>query len=129
MTKALKVVLIIYGVIEVLLGLLVFFAPEQAAAMFGFEGITDLGVYIAGMLGASLMMAGVWFIVAGRDPLRHIILVKFAIAFSLLAAIAGVYSIGRGAADFSQAGVGIIIDFVFAAAFLAFYPYRAARGG
>ena len=129
MTKALRVALIVYGAIDILLGLLVLFAPEQAAAMFGFEEITDLGVYLAGMLGVCWITAGIWFIVAGRDPLRHIILVKLAIAFSLLAGIAGVYSIARGAADFSQAGTGIIIDAVFAAAFLVFYPWRAARGG
>ena len=127
MLKALKVALILYGVIVILLGLLVLFAPEQAAVMFGFEEISDLGVYLAGMLGTSWITAGILLIVAGRDPSRHIVLVKFAIIFSLLAVIAGLYSIVRGAVDFGQAGVGIIIDAIFAAAFLAFYPYRPTR--
>jgi len=35
----------------------------------------------------------------------------------------------QGTVDFSQDRVGIIEDAVFAVAFLALYPYRAARGG
>jgi hypothetical protein len=127
MTRALKVALILYGVIEIVLGLLVFFAPQQAAGMFGFEEVSSLGVYLAGMLGVCWIAAGIWFIVAGRDPLRYIILVKLAIAFSLLAMVAGLYSIIQGATDFSQAGTGIIIDVIFTAAFLVFYPWRTAR--
>ncbi len=129
MIRGLKGVLTLYGAILILLGLMFIVAPDQAASMMGFVEITDLGVYIAALCGAGFVTAGVWLIVAGRDPLRHITLVKFAILWSLLAVVAGLYSIVQGVADFSQAGPGIIIDGVFAMAFLAFYPYRAARGG
>ena len=129
MIRALKVVLIVYGVINILLGLAFILAPYQAASLMGFGEIADLGVYVGALYGATAIAASVWLIAAGRDPLRHITWVKFAILWSILLAVAGLYLVVRGAVDFSQAGVGIIIDAVFAAAFLVFYPWRAARGG
>ncbi len=128
MIRALKVALILYGVISIVLGLALIAVPDQAAKMFGFEEIAGVGVYIAALCGISFIAPSVWLIVAGRDPLRHITWVKFAILWSLLAVVAGLYSIIQGTADFSQVGTGIILDAVFAAAFLVFYPYRAAKG-
>jgi hypothetical protein len=95
--------------------------------MMGFGEIADFGVYIAGLWGASLLAASIWIIMAGRDPLRHITWVKFVILLSILGLVVQLYSVIQGAVDFSQAGVGIIEDAVFAVAFLAFYPWRAVR--
>ena len=75
-------------------------------------------------LGGMFIAVSIWFIVAGRDPIRHISLVKLAILVSILGVVIGLYSIFRGTVDFSQAGMGIILDTVFAIAFLALYPYR-----
>ena len=119
MIRALKVALILYGVISILLGLLLVVVPEQSAKMWGFEKITGFGVYVAALCGISFIAPSVYLIVAARDPLRHINWVKFAILWAILAVVAGLCSIIRGAADFSQAGTGIIIDSVFAVAFLA----------
>ena len=127
MIRALKVALIVWGVLHILLGLALIVAPYQAASMMGFAELADFGVYIAALWGASLIAASVWLIAAGRDPLRHITWVKFVILLSILGLVVQLYSIVRGAADFSQAGTGIIIDAVFAAAFLVFYPWRAVR--
>ncbi len=129
MILGLKVALIVWGVIHALLGLVVVVAPSQTAIMMGFGEITGFGLYIAPLWGTALIAASVWIIAAGRDPLRHIAWVKFVILLSLLGLVVQLYSVVQGAVDFSQAGVGIIEDAVFAAAFLAFYPYRAVRGG
>jgi hypothetical protein len=127
MIRALKVALILYGAISILLGLLLIVVPQQAASMWGFEGISDIGVYIAALCGISFVAPGVGLIIAGQDPLRHITWVKFAILWAILAVVAGLLSIIRGAADFSQVGTGIILDSVFAVVFLALYPYRAVK--
>ena len=129
MIRGLKVALIVWGVLHILLGLALIVGPYQAASMMGFGEIADFGVYIIPLYGVCLIAPAVWLIVAGRDPLRHISWVKFAILWSILFVVAGLYSIIQGTIDFSQAGTGIIIDAVFAVAFLALYPYRAARGG
>ena len=130
MIRGLKVALILFGVISILSGLAHIIAPYQLASMIGFGEIPDVCrpvAYVMAMVGISFIAPGVWLIVAGRDPLRHITWVKFAILWSLLGVVAGVYSILQGAVNFSQAGPGIILDGVFAAAFLVFYPWRAAR--
>ena len=128
MIRALKVALIVWGVIHIVLGLALILAPSQTASMMGFAEIANAGIYTATLWGATLLAASVWIIVAGRDPLRHITWVKFVILLSLLGLVVQLFSVVQGAVDFSQAGVGIIQDAVFAAAFLVFYPWRAARG-
>lgn len=127
MIQALKVTLIVWGAIHILLGLALIVAPYQTASMMGFGEIADFGVYTAALWGAALIAASVWVIVAGRDPLRHITWVKFAILLSVLGLVVQLYSVVQGSVDFSQAGVGIIEDAVFVVAFLTLYPYRAAR--
>lgn len=129
MIRALKVAIIVFGVIHILLGLALIFAPYQTASMLGFSEIAAPAVYIAALCGLTFIAASVWLIVAGRDPLRHLIWVKFAISWTLLGVVVQLYLVAQGVVNFSQAGPGIIIDAVFAVAFLAFYPYRAARGG
>jgi hypothetical protein len=129
MIRALKVALIAYGVIGILFGLAFIFAPLELGDMFGFERGPEYVPYILALLGACFIAPSVFIIAAARDPLQHISWVKFAILWATLAVVTGSYSIIQGYVDFSQAGVGIILDAVFAAAFLVFYPYRAARGG
>ena len=132
MIRGLKVVMIVFGAISILSGLAHIFIPNQLSVMVGFGEIPDVcrpALFSMAMVGVSFIAAGVWLIVAGRDPLQHITWVKFAILWSILLVVAGLYSILRGAVDFGQVGTGIIIDAVFAVAFLALYPYRAARSG
>ena len=98
--------------------------------MLGLGEIPDVcspAMYSMAMVGISFIAAGVFLIVAGRDPLRHINWVKLAIWWAILAVVAGLYSIVQGYVNFSQVGVTIILDAVFAVAFLVFYPWRQAR--
>ena len=125
--RGLKIALILFGAIHILLGLVFAVAPHQAAGMMGFGEIGDFAVYIAALCGLVFVVAAVCLIVAGRDPLEHIIWVKFAILWSIVGVVGGLYSIVQGAASFSQVSPGIITGAVFAVAFLALYPYRLAR--
>ena len=129
MIRALKVTMIVYGVLGILCGGLYVVIPRQLDVMFGYE----LGpAYIAAMevtLGMCFIAACVFLIAAARDPLRHIYWVKYAILFAILMVVADLYSVIQGYVDFGQAVWGIILHAVFAAALLAFYPWRAARGG
>ena len=124
MIRGLKIALIVYGAILILFGLAFIIAPYQAASMSGLGEIATYVPYFMASLGGCFIAVSVWFIVAGLDPLRHTSLVKLAILWSILGVVTGSYSIVRGAVDFSQAGMGIILDAVFAVAFLALYPYR-----
>ena len=129
MVKALKVVMIVYGLIILLIGLANIVIPDQVAKMYGIEEIPAYVKWLAAVMGAVFIAAGVWVIAAGRDPLRHIYWVKFVITKSVLSVVVTVYSILVGYVDFSQVGGVIILDGIFAVAFLALYPWRAAQSG
>ena len=120
--------LIVWGALGILFGLAFIFVPEQLGAMFGYEKGPAYVRYLLGMLGSCHIAAGVFLIVAARDPLRHINWVKFAILGCLLTLAIVLYSLVQGFVNFSQVGMDIILFAVFAVAFLALYPWRAARG-
>ncbi len=127
--KALKVTMIVYAVIGILFGLAYIFIPRQLSAMLGFEEGPASVYALAVVLGASFVSACIFLIIAARDPLKHILWVKYAIVFAILMFAAELYSLIIGYIDFSQAGMGIIIHAVFAVALLAFYPWRAVKEG
>ena len=131
MIKPLKVTMIVYAVIGIVFGLAFIFVPRQVGAMLGYEaGAGPASVpAMAAELGVSFVAAGIFFIIAARNPLKHILWVKYAIVFAILMLAALLYSLILGYTDFSHEGIGLIIHAVFAAALLAFYPWRAARSG
>ena len=126
MIKALKVTMIVWGVIGILFGLAYIFVPRELGTMLGYEqGPAYVPYMLTGLAGCFISIS-VFIIVAARDPLRHINWVKFAILYCSLGVVLGLYSIIRGYVDVGQAGMGIIIDGAFAVAFLVFYPWRRA---
>ena len=128
MIRALKVVLIVVGVVEILLGLSLLVVPDQVADMAGVDEVSGYTAYVMASLGICLIVASVFLIIAARDPLRHINWVEFAIAWFILGAVGGLFSIVRGNVEFGHVGTQIIMDAVFGAALLIVYPYRLAAG-
>ena len=129
MVKALKVTMIVYAVIGLLFGLAYIFIPRQLGTMFGYEEGPASTAALAVGLGVSLVAACIFLIIAARDPLKHILFVKYAIVFSILMFAAELYSPIVGYVEFGQALMGIIIHAVFAAALLIFYPRKAVKEG
>ncbi|MFC1660952.1 hypothetical protein ACFL3S_05790, partial [Gemmatimonadota bacterium] len=80
--------------------------------------------YLLRILGVGLLVPSVFLIAAARDPLRHIRWVKFAIVWSALLAVMGIYSLVQGDVGFAQVGIGVIGDVVVAVALLVAYPWR-----
>lgn len=124
MLKALKVIMIVFGVVELLFGLGFTFFMHEMSDMLGFELGPDYILYIGALLGLTLIPVSVFLIAAARDPLRHISWVKFAIWWCIGGVVAGLYAVIMNYADFSQAGMGIIWDGIVAIALLIFYPWR-----
>jgi hypothetical protein len=127
MIKVLRVVLIIYGVILLLMGLGGIILPEQTSGLFGLDEITNNIIYLAMVISAFSITIGIWLIVIGRNPLANIYWVKFAITKTLIFVVIELYLIIRGYVEFNQIAAGIILDTVFAALFLVFYPWRIAQ--
>jgi len=124
MERGLKIALIVYGAVHVVLGVPFIIAPHWTASIFGIGEIAVYVPYLMALLGGGFIAIAFLLIVAGLNPLEHITVVKYAILHAILAAVMGLYAIITGSVDFSIAGMGIILDAVFAIAFLALYPYR-----
>ena len=129
MIKALKIVMIIYGVLLILMGLLDITMHDLVIQMYGFSEGPSYVLWMGEVIGALFIAIGVWVIVAGRDPLRNIYWVKLVITVCILGLAVTIHSILVGYVDFSQVVGSIIYDGVFAVAFLALYPWRAASNG
>jgi hypothetical protein len=129
MIKGLKVVMIAWAVVGILFALGFFFAPERLCSMFGFEKVPPYVPYFLSIIGIAYILSSVFVIIAARNPLKHIMWVQLATAWSLLEAIATSYFIIRGNINFSQAGMGLIINVIFFVVFPALYPWRKAPVG
>ena len=129
MIRGLRVAMIVWAAIGILLGLGLVFAPEQLGSMQGYAKGPVYMPYFLALLGATFIVFGAFIIIAARDPLKHIIWVQFAIVWAIIAVIIEASSIGRGLVTFEQVSMALIIDAVFAIAFLALYPYRTTKGG
>lgn len=127
MLKALKVVMIVYGVVHILLGLMDITMHELVATLYGFGEVARYVNWMGEVIGALFIAIGVWVIFAARDPIRHINWVKFAITTSSLVLVVSVHSILVGYVQFSQVGGSIVLAGIFVVALLASYPWRMAR--
>jgi peptidoglycan/LPS O-acetylase OafA/YrhL len=127
MSKALKVVLIVYGAVLLLMGLVGIILPEQVSEMFGVEEVNDNIIYMAMAVSVFSLAAGIWILVAARDVLRNIIWVKFSITVAAFSAVLLAYSSIKGYVEFIQVLPAIILWIIFIVLFLIFYPWREAR--
>ena len=127
MIKALKIVMIVCGVLVVLSGLALIVMPDQMPEYTVLGENAGQVKWIVGLLGAIWVAAGAWLIIASRDPIRHINWVKFVITWFIIAFLAGISSIIQGNVEFSQVTVSTLFDGIFAVVFLALYPWRAAK--
>ena len=127
MIRALKVLLIVFGVYGILMGFMLVILPEQAAVSVGVNNPTGYLIYALISLGMCLIVPSVFLIIAARDPVKHINWVKFAIVWGFLGAAGGLYAVLRGVVPFGQVAVQIIMDFIFAVVILALYPFKAAK--
>jgi len=129
MTRALKIVLATYGIGGGLFGLTYLIFPEQMAELQGAEAITPYLIGTKMVLGASLVAVGTFVVIAARDPIRHILWVRFAIVFALLftavSACLGLFV----KAGFSEVLDGILIHGTFATLLLILYPRQTRRDG
>lgn len=127
MIRALKVALIVYGVITIFFGLLFMFSPRELGASQGYESSPKYVGYFLALLGYYMIVPAIFLIIAARDPIRHINWVRFAIVWTLASVVTSFYSLMRGYVTFSQVELALIVDGGFAVAFLVLYPWRTAR--
>ena len=127
MLKALKVILIVYGALAVVMGVLQAFFPDVVATMMNLGEMPDVcspGLYALAASGISLIAGGIFLIIAGtRDILRNILWVQFALLWSILFVAIAVFSVLMDYVTFNQAMGAIISDGVFFILLMVFYPW------
>ena len=124
----LKIALIIYGAIHIAQGIALIVDPEWSAGFFDFQDLAIFVPYFLTVIGGAFIAAGVWFAMTGLDPLRNINGVRFAVLWAGLLLVIQLYSLGQDYVEISQIWPSVVLNAIFAAAFLIFYPYRRSLG-
>ncbi len=124
MIKALKVTLIVAAIVGFINGAMLLIAPDQAIALFNFPELPPEVRYIAGLLGAAYVAFSVGFVLAARDPARHITWVQAGLVVYALSLVMTIYYLLRGTISWDQATIGFIIQVVFIIAFAVLYPRK-----
>ena len=126
MIRALKVSMIVYAASGILFGMAFVFVPRQLGTILGHESGPPYVAALTAELGVSFISACIFLIIAARNPIKHILWVKYAILFAILMLASSLYSFVMGNLTLNQAGIGIM-HAVFAVALLALYPWHGNR--
>ncbi len=126
MIKGLKISMIAWGVVGFLYALGFILFPNQVLAVFGVGLAPSYVQFFLVLLGNAYIVSGIFVILAARDPLKHILWVQLAMAWALLDLIASLVFIIRSRLTFIQAGNAVIVDIIFLAALLIFYPWQGS---
>ncbi len=126
--RNLKVALVLFGAIHMVQGLFLIIDPNGLAELMGFiepaEELPQYVPYVMALLGSAFIAAGVWFIIAGLDPLQNINAVRLAILWAGLLLVIQLYTVAQGYVVFGETWTEIALTAIFTVAFLFFYPYR-----
>jgi hypothetical protein len=127
MTGVLKALLWIYGIILIVVGVGCVVIPDwMAETFYGIEDLPNGGLFFAAMMGSLFIPVGIWLAAAGRDPIRNITWVKFAILKIGIWLVVEIYTLIKGYIEPNAMVITLlIVDFIFGLAFLIFYPWKA----
>ena len=122
----LRTVLVVDAAVLFLLGALFMLVPTRVLAAFHFTGLPDGVTYIVGLWGCVEITLALGYLVASRDPLRHLIWVQVGIARGALECALGAFYLSRGVVTWPQTRLGIVAAALMTLAYLVVYP-RGAR--
>jgi len=120
----LKIALVIYGAIYITQGIILLVAPDRMADLYGFGEVNNQTSYLMAIIGSAFIAAGVWFAMTFLDPIRNINSVRFAILWASLLFITPLYALWQDYIEIDQIWLGLVLNAIFVAAFLIFYPRR-----
>ncbi len=119
----LKIALVLYGALYIALGIVLLVAPDRAGeTLYGFGSMSDSLRYLMAVAGVAFITAGVWFAMTFLDPVRNINSVRFAVLWAGLMFIVPLFALAKGYIEVGHIWLSVIINAIFAAAFLIYYP-------
>lgn len=122
----LKVALVTYGAIYITQGIILLVSPDRIADLYGFGAVEDHIAYVMAIAGSAFIAAGVWFAMTFLDPMHNINSIKFALLWSGLMFVTPLYALWQGYVQADHIWFGLVLNAIFIAAFLIFYPRRRA---
>lgn len=117
----LKTALIIYGAIHAVYGIIMLVAPDRITEFYGFETASSAEYFLA-WIGGAFIAAGVWFIMTALDIVQNAGGVRFAVLWSAIMLVAPLFTLWLDYIDFGHIWFMVVINAIFCAAFLIFYP-------
>ena len=120
----LRNLLLLDAVVLFLLGLLLIFVPQQVAQAFAFKELPGGVSYIIGMLGCVLASLSPGYVMAAKNPARHVIWIQVGILRGAAECILGLVCVARGGVTFQQASLGIVVAGMLALAYAVLYPRK-----
>ena len=126
MIKGLRVATIVWAVGGILFGLMYVISPEKTVSSIGFKTDTFAIPYFLAYLGVAYLAFCTFLIIAARDPMKNILWIQLAMAWSFLDVMVALFFYIRGNLSLSQAAWPFITDGIPFVAMVAFYPWRKA---
>jgi len=121
----LRYLLIWDGALLLLLGCVLILIPDRVQKAFQFQNLPPAVDYVLALWGCALGTMGFGYLMAAKDPVRHVVWVQIGIVRGLLECLVGIIFITRGVTTFRQAGLGILLAGVISLAYIAFYPRQS----
>lgn len=111
--KKLKVLLVIIGIVQLILGALFLFAPQTIMGLMGLTVPAADAGYILGMLAARFIAFGLGMFWCARDPEQNIFWINNMILIQLIDLAAGVYYTATGVVSLESSGFAMFNATVF----------------
>jgi hypothetical protein len=127
MARALKILLYVYGVVFVIDGLFFLFFQNQTAGFLKMDSFSDNTAFFVMQLGAAYLAIGVWLIIAGRNPLKHLHWIKFIFTLLPIGILAIIYAYIKGYIGLGVLGPMTALDVVIVICLAIFYPRKAVK--
>lgn len=111
--KKLKVLLVIIGIVQLILGALFLFAPQAIMAWMGLAVPAADAGYILGMLAARFIAYGIGMFWSARNPAENIFWINNMILIQFIDLAVGVYYTATGVVALSSSGFAMFNATVF----------------
>lgn len=119
---ALRIVLVLVGIIQIIFGLGNLLMPSQFNAAMGYSPIPPWTDFTSRFGGVRFLVMAFGMFLAFRDPRKHITWIQAMIFVQAVDFLIALFTLLSGALPFSQVGGALILPFLWTVLLIVFYP-------
>jgi hypothetical protein len=127
MARALKVLLYLYGLIFIVDALFFIFFQNQTSSFLKMDKFNDTTAFFVMQLGVVYLAIGIWLIIAGRNPLKHLHWIKFIFTLLPIGIAAIIYAYVKDYIGLSILGPMTALDVIIVICLAVFYPRSGVK--